>query len=77
MAVDEDRFRRTVISALRIKSGQYRRDLKLGDLEEWDSLGHLELVAQVEKEFGVAFSLDEIPKLTSLEVLRSRLPAGS
>ena len=77
MAVDEDRFRRTVISALRIKSGQYRRDLKLGDLEEWDSLGHLELVAQVEKEFGVAFSLDEISKLTSLEALRGRLPAGS
>ncbi|MBS0377885.1 MAG: acyl carrier protein [Proteobacteria bacterium] len=75
MPVDEDRLRRAVIAALRIKPDQYRSDLKLGDLDEWDSLGHLELVAHVEKEFGVTVALDDIPKLSSLGALRSHLAA--
>lgn len=73
MTVDESRLRRTVVTALRIKDERYRPDLKLGDLEEWDSLGHLELVAQVEKEFGVSLDFDDIPKLTSLDALRAHL----
>jgi acyl carrier protein len=73
MPVDESRLRRAVVTALRIKDERYRPDLKLGDLDEWDSLGHLELVAQVEKEFGVSLELDDIPKLTSLDALRAHL----
>lgn len=73
MPVDESRLRRTVVTALRIKDERYRPDLKLGDLDEWDSLGHLELVAQVEKEFGVSLDFDDIPKLTSLDALRAHL----
>jgi acyl carrier protein len=73
MPVDESRLRRTVVAALRIKDERYRPDLKLGDLDEWDSLGHLELVAQVEKEFGVSLDFDDIPKLTSLDALRAHL----
>jgi acyl carrier protein len=62
-----------VVTALRIKEERYRPDLKLGDLDEWDSLGHLELVAQVEKEFGVSLDFDDIPKLTSIDALRAHL----
>ena len=77
MRVDEERLRGAVIAGLRIKPGQYRADLKLGDLEEWDSLGHLELIAEVEKAFGVSLSLDDIPKLSSLDALRAHLAALS
>jgi acyl carrier protein len=73
MPVDESRLRRTVVTALRIKDERYRPDLKLGDLDEWDSLGHLELVAEVEREFGVSLDFDDIPKLTSLDALRAHL----
>jgi acyl carrier protein len=73
MPIDESRLRRTVVTALRIKDERYRPDLKLGDLDEWDSLGHLELVAQVEKEFGVSLDFDDIPKLNSLDALRAHL----
>jgi acyl carrier protein len=42
------------------------------DLKAWDSLGHLRLIMQVEAGFGVAFSIDEIPTLTSV----SKIAAG-
>jgi len=75
MIVDEERLRRAVVAALRIGNERYRPDLKLGDLEEWDSLGHLELVAEVESAFGISFGVDEIPTLDSLETIRARLRA--
>ena len=75
MSVDEERLRRAVVAGLRISDARYRPDLKLGDLDEWDSLGHLELVAQIESEFGVSLSLDDIPKLGSLDAIREHLRA--
>jgi acyl carrier protein len=75
MNVDEERLRRAVVAALRIGNERYRADLKLGDLDEWDSLGHLELVAEIESAFGISFGLDEIAKLDSLDAIRARLRA--
>ena len=75
MPVDESRIRRAVVTGLHITDDRYRPDLKLGDLDEWDSLGHLDLVAQLESEFNVSFSLDDIPTLTSLEAVRAYLDA--
>lgn len=36
------------------------------DLKAWDSLGQLRLIMQLESEFGVSFTIDEIPTLTSV-----------
>lgn len=30
------------------------------DIEDWDSLAHLQLIAQIEQTFGIKFSLGEI-----------------
>jgi acyl carrier protein len=36
------------------------------DIEEWDSLSHLRLVAQVEAVFGVTFASSEIERLENV-----------
>ncbi len=40
---------------------------KQNELAAWDSLGQLRLIMQLEAEFGVSFSIDEIPILNSVE----------
>ena len=30
------------------------------DIDEWDSLSHLSLISDLENEFGISFTLDEI-----------------
>lgn len=30
------------------------------DVEEWDSLTHLSIISDIEDEFGISFTLDEI-----------------
>ena len=73
MAVDKVKFRACIIRALKLRGEEYRSDLKIGDVEQWDSVAHLDLMSEIEQEFGVRFDLDEITSLTSLPELLSRL----
>ena len=43
---------------------------------DWDSIVHLNLILALEAEFEVRFSTAEIPQLTSVGKLRTRLEAG-
>ncbi len=36
------------------------------DIEDWDSLAHVELVMAMEKEFGMKFNLKEVGKLQNV-----------
>jgi len=36
------------------------------DVEDWDSLTHMMLIAAVEKKFGVKFSFNELPLLQNV-----------
>jgi acyl carrier protein len=73
MVVDKMKFRECIIRALKLRSEEYRPDLRIGEVEQWDSVAHLDLMSEIEQEFGVRFDLDEITTLTSLPELLSRL----
>ncbi len=75
MTFDEMRFKQVVMKSLKIDDGKYRPDLRLGDLSEWDSVAHLDLIMAIEGAFAIRFRSDELTELTSLDQLRSRLAA--
>ena len=37
-----------------------REDMNSNDIEEWDSLTHISILAAVQDEFGISFVMDEI-----------------
>ena len=41
-------------------------DLEFGDIPEWDSLGHMEVMMQLEEEFGIEISAETIADLISI-----------
>lgn len=45
----------------------------VGSMEVWDSLGHLQLILEIETAFKVRFETEQIPKLTSLEKIQLEL----
>ena len=47
--------------------------LKIGDFEEWDSLGNFNLILAVEQKFGVRFNMEDLEKLTSIEKIQQTL----
>jgi acyl carrier protein len=69
MIVDPEKFRDCVMKALRLRAEEYRPELRIGDVDQWDSVAHLDLMSEVEQEFGVKFDLDEMTTLTSLPEL--------
>ena len=41
-------------------------DLKMGDFDEWDSLGNFNLIMAVEKIYQIHFDIECIEKMTSV-----------
>jgi acyl carrier protein len=37
------------------------------DVPKWDSLGHMNMVSVLEKEFGLQFEIDEIMEMASVQ----------
>jgi len=47
--------------------------LAFGDVPEWDSIGHMALIAALEETFGIEVTADTISELTSIEAICSHL----
>jgi acyl carrier protein len=69
MAIN-DRLRTVFIDALQLDedSDVDVENLKYRDIEEWDSVGHMALVAAIEDEFDVQFDTDQVIDMSSFKV---------
>lgn len=63
-----DRLRGVFVEALTLPDGTDVENLKYRDIEEWDSVGHMALVAAIEDEFGVEFETDQVIDMSSFKV---------
>ncbi len=52
--------------ALQVPAEAITAELSFGDLPQWDSMGHMEVMMQLEERFGVEVSADTIAALTSV-----------
>ena len=48
-----------------------------GEIEQWDSLGHLQLIMAVESEFNIKFKASEISEINNLKVLTEKIQQHS
>jgi len=44
-----------------------------GDFPEWDSLGHLNLLTELEEKFNITFDMDETMSIQSIADLKKTL----
>ncbi|KXK61021.1 acyl carrier protein [Micromonospora rosaria] len=68
-----DRLRAVFVDALELPEGVDVENLKYRDIEQWDSLGHMTLVAAIEDEFGVQLDTDQVIDLSSFKVAQDML----
>lgn len=62
-----------VTKILLVEEDQITNDLSRDDVEEWDSMTHLVLISELEQEFNVVFSDDEIADVQDVGGLRNLL----
>jgi acyl carrier protein len=63
-----DRLRDVFVEALMLDDGVDVENLKYRDIEAWDSVGHMALVAAIEDEFEVQFETDQVIDMSSFKV---------
>ena len=60
-----------------LKDEEFGFDKTAEDFEEWDSLSHMTLISELEKEFSTSMEIDEISEMDSVrnvvEVLKKKL----
>ena len=62
--------------AIQVPLEQISPDLAFGDLPEWDSLGHMEVMMLLEERFGIEINADTIAALISIPEICAHLEAN-
>jgi len=58
-----------LIESLRVPPDQITPELAFGDLPQWDSMGHMEVMMALEAQFGVEINADTIAALISIPAI--------
>ena len=62
-----------LVEALHITEEQVTPDLAFGDLPQWDSMGHMEVMMLLEQHYEVEINADTIAALTSVPAISAYL----
>ena len=58
-----------LVDALRVPAEQVTSTLAFGDLPQWDSMGHMEVMMLLETRYGVEINAEIIGTLTSIPII--------
>lgn len=64
----QDRLRQVFVDTLELGDGVDVANLNYRDIPEWDSLGHMTLVAAIEDEFDVQLDTEQVIGLSSFKI---------
>ncbi len=65
----ENRIRKTLATILNVQEKSIPDDAKINQIENWDSLNHIQLMIALEREFGVRLSPPQVIRLISLDAI--------
>ncbi len=65
----EEQLIKIIEKILCVNNGDVELDTAIGDLPEWDSLHHIQIIATIENEFNIKFSQDDLKELEDVSDL--------
>ena len=72
----QDRVRAAIVRALGLTSPAPNFPLRMGSTPGWDSLGHMTVVMELEREFGVRVPVTRISDLVDVDAIVRAIAAG-
>ena len=71
-----EKYKNVFIESLSIKLDAFSEEIKYNDVPEWDSIGHMTLMSELEEEFKITLETDDIIDFSSykkgIELLNSK-----
>jgi acyl carrier protein len=71
--MQDDRLRQCFSRALGVPLERVTDELAYNTIKEWDSVGHMALIAELESEFNVMFDTDDILGMSTVPKAREIL----
>lgn len=62
---NKGKYDQAFMSVFSVKESQLNDDLKYNSIQEWDSVGHMGLIAELETAFGISMEMDDIIDFSS------------
>jgi acyl carrier protein len=72
-----DRLIAIVAGALRVPSSMLTLDTGPDDLQEWDSLAQINVVSEIEAEFGVSIPIEQVAEIRHIRDFLSYIETTS
>ena len=60
-----EKYKKCFVEALGVENSVINENLKYNEIPEWDSIGHMTLISNLEDEFGISFETDDIVDFSS------------
>ena len=71
---NKDKYKNAFIEAFSIDENKLKKNLEYNTIPEWDSIGHMSLIGNLEEAFEISMETDDIIDLSSynkgLEILK-------
>ena len=62
-----DKYSNIFKTALNISDDKMSENLKYNEIEEWDSIGHMTLMAALEEEYKISLETDDVIEFSSFK----------
>ena len=61
----EEKYKKAFIKSLSLTDDKNIDELKYNEIDEWDSIGHMTLISELEETFNISFDTDDIVNFSS------------
>lgn len=62
-----EKYKATFKTSLNIEDDKFNDNINYNEIEEWDSIGHMTLIAALEEEFKISIDTDDIVDFSSFK----------
>ena len=62
-----EKYRNVFIKSLSIDGNNFKDTLEYNEIPEWDSIGHMSLMAALEEEFSISLETEDIVDFSSFK----------
>ena len=63
-----EKYKKVFTEALSIDQSKFDVKVKYNDIPEWDSIGHMTLISELEENFSISIDTDDVVDFSSFEV---------
>ena len=62
-----EKYKKAFLVSLSIKNDQLSKNIEYNSISEWDSIGHMSLISELEDTFSITIDTDDIIDFSSFE----------